>query len=85
MISHIEGYSCQHHTQVVDEMRGKGVGKFLMQVAQLIGARSDMKKVMVSNLNFISECFTAASFTFLDLKIKLLKLLFQSLTKLTKL
>jgi len=37
-----------YEVQVVDEMRGKGIGKFLMQVAELIGARSDMKKVMVT-------------------------------------
>eukprot|EP00116_Pleurobrachia_bachei_P005675 sb/3465937/ len=37
-----------YEVQVVDEMRSKGVGKFMMQILELIGSTTSMKKMMVT-------------------------------------
>lgn len=37
-----------YEVQVVDEMRSKGVGKFMMQILELIGSTACMKKMMVT-------------------------------------
>jgi len=34
--------------QVTEELRGKGIGKFLMQILELIGSRAEMKKIMIT-------------------------------------
>ena len=33
---------------MTEEMRGKGVGKFLMQILELIGAKAEMQKIMIT-------------------------------------
>ncbi|KAL5264050.1 hypothetical protein ACHWQZ_G005222 [Mnemiopsis leidyi] len=37
-----------YEVQVTEDMRGKGVGKFLMQILELIGAKSEMQKIMIT-------------------------------------
>ncbi|XP_063675467.1 N-alpha-acetyltransferase 40-like [Bolinopsis microptera] len=37
-----------YEVQVTEEMRGKGVGKFLMQILELIGSKAEMQKIMIT-------------------------------------
>lgn len=37
-----------YEVQVREDMRGKGVGKFLMQILELIGSKAEMQKIMIT-------------------------------------